>query len=162
MDWLKKAIVLFYLGAVIGASWVQLALFLGIPAPAGIIITPSDYPWLPPLSVVFFEANPTGQCQGWSLYFQTGKLGPLYIQVPTVHYFDSGYMVYNNYVITGNAWTDLVNYFKAMIWPSVVVQRVYGITCPARVVAAIPGEFTVLIMALALSVRLYYKFRRVW
>jgi hypothetical protein len=161
MDWLKKAIVLFYLGAVIGASWVQLALYFGIPAPAGIILTPSDMPYMPPLSVVFLV--PTDTCQGWSLYYQHGRLfGVLDIQIPTIHYFDSGYMVFNYYVITGNLVADVVNYFKALLFPDIVIVKADSVQCTERVVAYIPGYFTVVLMLVATPIRLVYKFRRVW
>jgi hypothetical protein len=60
----RKAIVLFYLG-ILGFAWLQLLWFLGLPAPGGLVLTPSASPYIPPLSLVI--TAPANTCEGWSI-----------------------------------------------------------------------------------------------
>jgi hypothetical protein len=43
-----------------------------------------------------------------------------------------------------------------------VVLKAGDVQCTERVVAYIPGYFTVVLMLAAIPIRLVYKFRRVW
>jgi len=157
---MRKIVILFYLG-IVGASYFQLLLFFGVPSPFGIILTPSDHPYIPPMSLVFLA--PTDKCEGWSLYYQQGRLGPFTVSVPTIHYFSDGYMVYNSYIITGDPIRDTINYFKALLWPNIVIVPLKEMpACQERVIAQVPGYIVVAVMIIALTSKLYYKFRRVW
>jgi len=43
-----------------------------------------------------------------------------------------------------------------------VIVKADSVQCTERVVAYIPGYFTVVLMLVAIPIRLVYKFRRVW
>ena len=71
-------------------------------------------------------------------------------------------MVLNYYVINGNPVADVVDYFKALLFPNIVILKADSVQCTERVVAYIPGYVTVVLMLVAIPIRLVYKFRRVW
>jgi len=156
MEALKKALVIFYI-FLLGVSWLQLVWFFGYPSIGGFILTPSAHPYIPPLSMVL--TVPDSTCEGWSVKLVDAQFFGLRLTIPVVHYFQrfNGrvYESYNYYVLG-----DVAGYFRALLWPT-WVSTPYSGTCAARVVAVVPTPVVVLSF-LALTIKLWYKGRRVW
>ncbi|AAU25965.1 hypothetical protein TTSV1_gp15 [Thermoproteus tenax spherical virus 1] len=156
---LKKLLIIFYL-IILGFSWLQLPWFFGITSVGGLVLTPSSYPYIPPLSLIV--TVPTNTCEGWSVYFVNGTwLGLFEIHVPVVHYFSGRYEIFNMRASFGSSVLDNIkHYIEALIWPEMAAVP-YNHSCAARVIFIIPSPI-VLISFAALGYHIYYRFRRVW
>lgn len=144
----------------LGFSYLQLGWFFGAPSFGGFVLTPSSYPYIPPLS--FIVTVPSDTCNGWSI-----KLIPAYffgakVYIPDVHFFSNGYEFFNAYVIGPNIWQNLYLYYLRLVDPVWEAIPAEGDICVAHVVFFIPGPVVVAIMVLALWIKLYIYHRRVW
>ena len=156
MEWLKKALVIFYI-FLLGVSWLQLVWFFGYPSIGGFVLTPSAHPYIAPFSMVL--TVPSNSCEGWSVKLVDAQFYGVRLSIPVVHYFQRvGNTVYEtfNYYVLG----DVPGYFYALVSPKWVAVPYTG-SCAARVVAVVPTPIVILSF-LALTIKLWYKGKRVW
>lgn len=155
---MKKAIVLFYL-IVLGFSYLQIPWIFGYVTVGGLVLTPSAYPYLPPLSLVIVK--PSDICEGFSIYLIDVKVVGFPLKLPVVHYFHDGYEFFNIKARIGETpWETIYNYFDAIISPTWALAK-SDRRCVAQVIAIVPVPL-VLLSFIALSIPIYYKLRRVW
>lgn len=164
MTW--KWVILLWL-AIWYLSWTQIFALLGFYAPVLIILTPSDMPYLPPLSIIFFvpgELPADGVPRPVVDYVKIW--GPLH--APVVHYAArSGdqcvYIIPNAKAMVDRYLTPMapINFILDLLppYPTTAVQspcrwRSYG-------VFAVPGYAVLALQALILMApKMYYRFRR--
>jgi len=163
-----RPLILFWL-ALWYLAWTQVLALLGFYAPVLIILTPSDMPYLPPLSIIFFVPGELPRDGGAYPVVDYAPLwGPL--KAPVVHYaaYDNGKCVYiiPNAKATADrylTWMAPINYIADLLppYPSLTLQSEcrwasYG-------AFSIPGYAVFLLqIAILMAPKYYYKFRRVF
>jgi len=165
MCWVRNALIFFYAFTVY-ASYSQIILLAGGYTPVGFILTPSDMPYAPPLSMVVIVPN-FEDMEGWGVRFIDAYVVGVKIHIPVVHY----------YYYEDGKWWEYVPNSKAKIGFTVVETAVNMLTSllppytPAiypsnppsfKVIFILPAWAYIPIMLFALRYKLYYRGRRVW
>jgi len=159
--WRVRNLLIFFYALTVYLSYSQVVLLAGGYVPVGFILTPSDMPWAPPMSLVVL--SPEFKGEGWGVRFVEGAFG---LKVPVVHYFYCADACYE-YIPNSKArfgetpWETALNTLEALLppWTPAVApseRPAYG------VVFILPAWVYLLLMVYALRHKLYYLGRRVW
>jgi len=160
--WRIRNLLIFFYAFTVYASYSQIILLAGGYAPVGFILTPSDMPYAPPLSMVILSPHFDGE--GWAVKFVDTALG---LKIPVVHwYYCSGSVCYE-YIPNSKArfgetpLETALNMLEALLPPWTPVVTVSG--RPAYgVVFILPAWAYIPLMLFALRYKLYYRGQRVW
>jgi len=160
--WRIRNFLIFFYALTVYLSYSQVILLAGGYAPVGFILTPSDMPWAPPLSMIIL--SPEFKGEGWGVKFIDGALG---LKVPVVHYFYCDHSGCYEYIPNSKArfgstpWETAVNMLEALLPPW--TPAVFPSSRPAYgVVFMLPAWVYIPLMLFALRYKLYYLGRRVW
>jgi len=166
MWWLRNAAVLFYAFTVY-VSYSQFILLAGGYAPIGFILTPSDMPYAPPLSMVVLAPHFHGD-RGWGARLIDAYIYGVKVHIPVVHYYyrdsDGGWWEYvpNSKARLGATPLETTTYMLQALVPP-YTPAVYPSDPPRfGVLFILPAWAYVPLMLYALRYRLYYRGRRVW
>jgi len=163
--WVRNAIIFFY-ALTVYLSYSQIILLAGGYAPIGFILTPSDMPYAPPLSMVVIAPQFYGG-EGWGVRLIPASVFGVNMYVPVVHYYysDGGWWEYvpNSRARLGATPIETaINMATALLPP--YTPATYSTATPPRfsVLFILPAWVYVPIMLYALKYKLYYRGRRVW
>jgi len=160
--WRIRNLLIFFYAFTVYASYSQIILLAGGYAPIGFILTPSDMPWAPPLSMVVL--SPEFKGEGWGVKFVDTPTG---LKIPIVHWYYCTSSVCYEYIPNSKARfgstpiETALNMLEALLppWTPVVTvssRPAFGVVFILPVWAYIP------LMLYALRYKLYYLGRRVW
>jgi len=166
MRWLLRNLLVFFYAFTVYISYSQIILLAGGYAPVGFVLTPSDMPYAPPLSMVVLAPTFEGD-GGWGVRFIDAYVYGVRVEVPVVHY----------YYREGGQWWEYVPNSRArlgstpletalnMLWALLPpwTPAVYPSDPPRfKVLFTLPAWAYVPLMLFALRYKLYYRGRRVW
>ncbi len=164
---LRNLAVLIY-AATVELSILQVFLLMGAYAPVGFILTTSDMPYLPPMSMVVLLPYIPPNYSGWAAAEVPLSLWGVEIYAPVVHSFAVGATACYEYIPNAKAAFGLSpletarNMILGLLPPWIPLERPCVYRPVYAVAFAVPAWAYIPLMAFALRYKLYYRFKRVW
>ncbi len=163
-----RNLLIFFYALTVELSIFQAALLFGYYAPVGFVLTASDMPYLPPLSLVFLAPAPEGPWSGWGVAFYDAQILGVPIKVPVFHYYTVGNGYCSEYIPNKRATLGSTPIETLMIQLSALLPPWEGYVRPCvkapsvKAVFVVPAWTYIPIMLFALRYRLIRRLKVVW